>query len=145
MINFDEFNKNLNSEDILGKINNATLTSKPIPKGDYFVSVESMELGVSSTNKVMFKASFNITDGEYQGRKLFFNRVISGTKNDASMIGGLLSILSDMGTDVDLTIKDSTRVYSEIDRIVKEVYENVTTFEYEVQYDESQFNSIKFL
>ena len=145
MIDFSQFDRTINNSDFLEKLHEAQQQNVTIPNGEYLVSVDSMELTLSSTQKVMFKAQFNILDGEFANRKLFFNRVISGTKNDVNMISGLLSFLNDMGTGVDTTIKNTKAVYTDIDRIVKEVYAETNTFEYEVEYDSKAFNTIKFL
>lgn len=144
MIDFSQFDRTINNSDFLQKLQHAQQQNVTIPNGDYLVSIDSMELTLSSTQKVMFKAQFNILDGEFANRKLFFNRVISGTKNDVNMISGLLSFLNDMGTGVDTTIKNPQAVYTDIDRIVKEVYSESNSFEYEVTYDSSAFNTIKF-
>lgn len=144
MIDFSQFDRTINNSDFLQKLQEAQQQNVTIPNGDYLVSVDSMELTLSSTQKVMFKAQFNILEGEFANRKLFFNRVISGTKNDVNMISGLLTFLNDMGTGVDTTIKNPQAVYTDIDRIVKEVYAESNTFEYEVTYDSSAFNTIKF-
>ena len=145
MIGFSQFDRTINNSDFLEKLHEAQQQNVTIPNGEYLVSVDSMELTLSSTQKVMFKAQFNILDGEFANRKLFFNRVISGTKNDVNMISGLLSFLNDMGTGVDTTIKNPQAVYTDIDRIVKEVYAETNTFEYEVEYNSSAFNTVKFL
>lgn len=144
MIDFSQFDRTINNSDFLQKLQEAQQQNVTIPNGEYLVSVDSMELTLSSTQKVMFKAQFNILDGEFANRKLFFNRVISGTKNDVNMISGLLSFLNDMGTGVDTTIKNPQSVYTDIDRIVKEVYAESNSFEYEVIYDSSAFNTVKF-
>lgn len=144
MIDFSQFDRTINNSDFLQKLQEAQQQNVTIPNGEYLVSVDSMELTLSSTQKVMFKAQFNILDGEFANRKLFFNRVISGTKNDVNMISGLLSFLNDMGTGVDTTIKNPQAVYTDIDRIVKEVYTESNSFEYEVIYDNSAFNTVKF-
>lgn len=144
MIDFSQFDRTINNSDFLQKLQEAQQQNVTIPNGEYLVNVDSMELTLSSTQKVMFKAQFNILEGEFANRKLFFNRVISGTKNDVNMISGLLSFLNDMGTGVDTTIKNPQAVYTDIDRIVKEVYTESNTFEYEVTYDSSAFNTIKF-
>lgn len=146
MINFEQFNKTINSADFNEKIKEATYNNIPVPKGVYLVGVEKMELGLTSTEKVIFKAQFKVLDGDYANRVLFFNRVISGTKNDISMISGLLTFLNDLsGGAVDTTILDTTKVYNEIDRIVNEVFEECKNFEFDVEYDEKAFNSIKIL
>ena len=145
MIDFSQFDRTINNSDFLEKLHEAQQQNVTIPNGEYLVSVDSMELTLSSTQKVMFKAQFNILDGEFANRKLFFNRVISGTKNDINMISGLLSFINDIGTGVDTTIKNPQAVYTDIDRIVKEVYAETNTFEYEVEYNSSAFNTVKFL
>ena len=145
MIDFSQFDRTINNSDFLEKLHEAQQQNVTIPNGEYLVSVDGMELTLSSTQKVMFKAQFKILDGDYANRVLFFNRVISGTKNDVNMISGLLSFLNNMGTGVDTTIKNPQAVYTDIDRIVKEVYAETNTFEYEVEYNSTAFNTVKFL
>ncbi|MEY8313535.1 hypothetical protein AALA61_16615 [Oscillospiraceae bacterium 42-9] len=54
-------------------------------------------------NRPMLAVSFKILTGEYKNQRIFMNRVLLGTKNDANMIksaeGWLASLDSGVSTD----------------------------------------------
>lgn len=50
---------------------------EPVPAGNYEARIDSVELVTSQTNKPMLKVAWEITDGEFVGRKLFDNVVLT--------------------------------------------------------------------
>lgn len=50
-----------------------------VPDGEYEVGFDSLEIKpTKKKDKLMFSAQCSILDGDQKGRKIFFNRVISG-------------------------------------------------------------------
>ena len=47
-----------------------------LPIGDYVAKIETCELVKSSTDKDMLKIRWSVTEGEFEGRKLFDNVVL---------------------------------------------------------------------
>ena len=50
---------------------------EPLPVGDYFAKIDKCELVKSSTDKDMLKIQWVIVEGEFEGRRLFDNVVLS--------------------------------------------------------------------
>lgn len=114
-----------------------------IPKGTYVVTLKSMELGETKTNpRPMLKAQFKISEGEFKGQHIFYNRVMLGTKNDASMIASAVSFVESLepSADIGAIVFNS---FADFADLVLDVAEDVADLEYEVEYDPSNFNSIK--
>lgn len=74
------------------------------------------------------------------------NRVIYGTKNDASMIGSVSGFLSNLeAEDVDGNpIDTSFHSYSQFDEMIMDVAEAIDEMglEYEIEYKKDAFNNI---
>lgn len=49
---------------------------EPIPDGQYEVYVEKMELGQSKKGDPMLTIWFKIIEGEYEGQRIFYNKVM---------------------------------------------------------------------
>lgn len=90
-MNFEKFD-NLINEEQLRQINEAkkNTNNTELPKGNYTVKIEKMELGATNDNRPMFKVMCRIIEGKYKKCCLFMNRVVYGTKNDANMIASVL-------------------------------------------------------
>ena len=68
------------------------------------------------------------------------NRVIYGTKNDGRMIKSAVGWLNTLDSGVDVAFQD----YKQFADLVMDVAEAIDgEIEYAVEYDDSQFNSIK--
>ena len=50
---------------------------EPLPIGDYVAKIETCELVKSKTDKDMLKVRWAVTEGEFEGRKLFDNVVLT--------------------------------------------------------------------
>lgn len=50
---------------------------EPLPESQYFARLTSCDLVNSSTGKPMLKVEWTIIDGEYEGRKVFDNVVLT--------------------------------------------------------------------
>lgn len=113
-----------------------------IPKGKYEVKVASLELKLTKKEpaRPMVAVQFKILSGEYKGQNIFFNRVIYGTKNDASMIKGVLTFLTKLEAP-GVTI--SFDGYDQFAQLLLDVHEAIDGVqEYAIDYDPDAFNSV---
>lgn len=68
--------------------------------GEYECALMGLELGTNkSGDKLMLKGSFKILDGEFKNARLWINKVLSGTKNDAVCIKMALEFLNNLGSE----------------------------------------------
>ncbi len=121
-----------------------------VPDGDYIVGIDKMEVKLTKAkDKLMFACQLSIkenSDGSkctQAGRKIFFNRVISGNKttenwNDGRAIKSVITWISKMGID-DLTFVN----YSDFAEQVLHIFQDVQgSVELDVTYKASDFNPI---
>ncbi len=121
-----------------------------VPNGDYIVGIDRMEVKLTKAkDKLMFSAQLSIkenSDGStctQKGRKIFFNRVISGNKtsenwNDGRAIKSVITWISKMGID-DLVFVN----YSDFAEQVLDIFQEVQgTVELDVTYKADDFNPI---
>lgn len=144
-IDFDKINRSVDLEglrkDVENAIKNGTGDFPTIPAGKYEVALVSLEIkGTKKDNRPMLAASFKILSGEYKNQRLFMNRVIYGTKDDGRMIKSAVGWLNTLDSGVDVAFQD----YKQFADLVMDVAEAIDgKIEYAVEYDDSQFNSIK--
>lgn len=117
-----------------------------IEDGTYVGKFEKLELGETKDGRPMFKAMFRITEGSHKKSCLFMNRVIYGTKNDASMIGSVSGFLTKLeAVDVDgESIDTSFESYNQFAEMIMDIAEAIDDMglEYEVEYKKDAFNNI---
>lgn len=66
--------------------------------GTYTCDIVSLELGTTKAgDRLMLKGSFKITDGEFKNSRLWLNKVMSGTKNDALAVKTTIDFLNSLG------------------------------------------------
>ena len=144
-IDFDKINRSVDLEGLRKDVENASENGTgdfpTIPAGKYEVALVSLEIkGTKKDNRPMLAASFKILSGEYKNQRLFMNRVIYGTKNDGNMIKSAVGWLNSLESGVDVAFHD----YKQFAELVMDVAEAIDgNLEYAVEYDDSQFNSIK--
>lgn len=117
-----------------------------IPDGTYTVKLEKMEIAETKDGRPMFKAMFRIIEGEYKKSCIFMNRVIYGTKNDASMIGSVVGFLRTLeaedakGKPFIITFEG----YQDFNNLILDIMEAVEAdgLEYEIEYKKDAFNSV---
>lgn len=101
-MSFEKFNMNLDqyTADI------AEIQQQEKPKreykeptdGQYTCDIVSLELDTNKAgDKLMLKGSFKITEGEFMNARLWVNKCVSGTKNDAVAIKMALDFLNSLG------------------------------------------------
>lgn len=111
-----------------------------VEDGEYIVKVESMELGETKDGRPMFKAMFRITEGDFNKQCLFMNRVVYGTKNDASMIGSVIGFLQNLDSEVQPIVFES---YSQLANLILDIMEDIDgVLEYKVEYKKDAFNNV---
>lgn len=122
-----------------------------VPAGKYIAKLENMELGVTKKdNRPMFKVQMRFVEGcgsteekflsKYKKKKpcIFMNRVIFGTKNDGSMIASVETFLNKLGLDKTFVFVG----YADFADEILDAAEMCEDLEFEVDYDDSRFNSI---
>ena len=144
-IDFDKINRSVDLEGLRKDVENASENGTgdfpTIPAGKYEVALVSLEIkGTKKDNRPMLAASFKILSGEYKNQRLFMNRVIYGTKDDGRMIKSAVGWLNTLDSGGDVAFQD----YKQFADLVMDVAEAIDgKIEYAVEYDDSQFNSIK--
>ena len=146
-IDFDKINRSVDLEGLRKDVENASANGTgdfpTVPAGKYEVALVSLEIkGTKKDNRPMLAASFKILSGEYKNQRLFMNRVIYGTKDDGRMIKSAVGWLNTLESGVDVAFHD----YKQFAELVMDVAEAVDgKIEFAVEYDDSQFNSIKIV
>lgn len=150
---FDKFDKEIDLKKIEQQKKEAAEQGsfEEVPAGKYIAKIENMELGMTKKdNRPMFKIQMRLVEGcgdmeekflsKYKKKKpcIFMNRVIYGTKNDGIMISSVETFLNKLGLD-------QTFVFSGYERFANDIAdaaEACESLEFEVEYDDSKFNSI---
>ena len=122
-----------------------------VPDGDYIVSVDKMEVKTTKAgDKLMFAVQMSIkenSDGSksnQKGRKIFFNRVISGNRvseswNDGKAIKSVITWLDKLGTDL---VPEFVN-YSDFAELVLDIFQEIQgKVELDVTYKASDFNPV---
>lgn len=122
-----------------------------VPNGDYIVSVDKMEVKTTKAgDKLMFAVQMSIkenSDGSksnQKGRKIFFNRVISGNRvseswNDGKAIKSVITWLDKLGTDL---VPEFVN-YSDFAELVLDIFQEIQgKVELDVTYKASDFNPV---
>lgn len=144
-IDFDKIDRSVDLEglqkDVEAASANGTGDFPTVPAGKYEVKLVSLEIKGTKAdpNRPMLAASFKILAGEYKGQRLFMNRVLYGTKNDANMIKSATGWLASLDSGVPVAFEG----YKQFNQVVLDVAEAIDgKLEYAVDYDPDRFNSI---
>lgn len=150
---FDKFDKQINQEELESQRKAAAENAQEfesVPAGRYVTKIENMELGTTKDGRPMFKVQMRLVEGDgdteneflakYKKKKpcIFMNRVIFGTKNDGSMIASVEGWLAKIFPDDPIVFISYTQFANEI----LDAAEDCEGLEFEVEYDDSKFNSI---
>ena len=104
-VDFSAFDAKVNVEELQKEVNEASDTQyEDVPDGQYEVSFDKMEIKeTKAKDKLMFAVQCNILDGDQKGRKIFFNRVITGNTSqrwtDGMAIKSVITWLNKLETD----------------------------------------------
>ena len=142
-MDFTKFDSMINEAELTKQLeeakNNAPQTNKEVPAGNYTVKVEKMEVGATKDGRPMFKVQCRILEGEFKKWCVFMNRVLYGTKNDATMISSVIGWLQKLEPSMTVEFKN----YSQFADLVLDIFEEVAdAVELDVAYDPEAFNSI---
>ena len=142
-MDFTKFDSMINEAELSKQLeeakNNAPQTNKEVPAGNYTVKVEKMEVGATKDGRPMFKVQCRILEGEFKKWCVFMNRVLYGTKNDATMISSVIGWLQKLEPSMVVEFKN----YSQFSDLVLDIFEEVAdAVELDVAYDPDAFNSI---
>lgn len=79
---FSKFDNEMDLAGLMEDIENAAKDGgngdfKEVPLGDYEVSIDKLELGVSKKGSPMLICWFKILNGEYKNSRLFMNQVMT--------------------------------------------------------------------
>lgn len=150
---FDEFDKKVDLEKIEKQKKEAAENAQEfeaVPAGKYITKIESMELGMTKDKRPMFKVQMRLVEGcgtseekflsKYKKKKpcVFMNRVVFGTKNDGSMIQSVETWINNMQLS-ELVVFNG---YSGFAEQILDAAEEAENLEFEIEYDDSKFNSI---
>lgn len=150
---FDKFDKEVDLKKIEQQKKDAAEQGdfEAVPAGKYIAKVENMELGLTKKDsRPMFKIQMRLVEGcgdaeekflsKYKKKKpcIFMNRVIFGTKNDGSMIASVETFLNKLGLDKVFVFAG----YDDFANEIADAAEACESLEFEVDYDDSKFNSI---
>lgn len=150
---FDKFDKEIDLKKIEQQKKEAAEQGsfEEVPAGKYIAKIENMELGMTKRdNRPMFKIQMRLVEGcgdaeekflsKYKKKKpcIFMNRVIYGTKNDGSMISSVETFLNKLGLDQTFVFAG----YENFANDIADAAEACESLEFEVEYDDSKFNSI---
>lgn len=122
-----------------------------VPNGDYICGIDKMEVKLTKDQKkLMFAVQLSIkenSDGSksnQKGRKIFFNRVISGNRvsenwNDGRAIKSVITWLDKLNTEV---VPEFVN-YSDFAELVLDIFQEVqNAVELDVTYKADDFNPI---
>ena len=139
MVDFSKIDGELDQKEIQKSIEAAKANNVEVPKGDYVVGVDKMEIKATKDGRPMFFIQMRIKEGKFKNKCLFMNRVIYGTKNDANMISSVLTFLEKFETEVEQVFK----TYNGFVDVVADIYEEIQgNIECDIHYDPNAFNSI---
>lgn len=102
-MSFEKFNMNL--DDYNSQLESLNKNKEEMKKeykdptdGTYECALVNLELGTTKAgDKLMMKGSFRILDGEFKNQRLWINKVLTGTRNDAACVRACLSLLNSLG------------------------------------------------
>lgn len=144
-IDFSKFDEQVDIKELAKNVDEAAKNGggdyPVVPKGNYLVNLEKLELGETKDHRPMLKGQFRITEGEYKKQLLFYNRVLFGTKNDANMIASAVGFLNSLEPSEDVG-PVAFESYSQFADLVLDIAEDVEELSYSVDYDPDAFNSI---
>lgn len=149
---FDKFDKEIDLKKIEQQKKDAAENGdfEEVPAGKYIAKIENMELGMTKKDsRPMFKIQMRLIEGcgakeekfltKYAKKPcIFMNRVIYGTKNDGSMIQSVETFLNKLGLDKTFVFAG----YADFANEILDAAEECESLEFEVEYDNSKFNSI---
>lgn len=147
---FSAFDAKINKEqfekDLAEAKANAGEDYPEVPKGNYTVKIERLEIKPTKSGEPMFSAMCRIQDGQFKKSCIFFNRKIYGNKesdkwNDAKAVQTVLTWLDKLQTETIPEFKS----YSQFNECVLDIFDECEEYNLllDVDYDPEGFNPIK--
>lgn len=105
-VDFSAFDEQVDLNALQKEVQEADDSSfEDVPDGTYIVGFEKMEIKLTNAkDKLMFAVQCKIKEGEFKGRLLFFNRVISGNSSpkwtDGMAIKSVCTWLDKLETEI---------------------------------------------
>lgn len=131
---WEKFNKTMDLEALRGEIKAASENKrefKDVPKGDYEVKVEKLELSESKSGKPMMVCWMKVLAGEYKNQKIFYNQVM----HMGFGIHKACEFLSALHSDLVIEFID----FEQFDNLLMDVMESIDVqYEYALQYGEDK-------
>lgn len=141
-MDFSKFDEQIDKKQLANQVKEAQENPdqyEETPDGTYICKLENLEVGETKDHRPMLKAMFRIVEGEQKKRCLFANRVLYGTKNDASMIASAIGFLQKLDSEYEVYFES----YSQFAELVLDIFEDVEeALEYKIDYKKEAFNSI---
>lgn len=111
--------------------NGGTGEFKEVPKGEYVVSVDKMELAESKKGDPMVSIWFKILEGEYKNSRLFFNQVVTQ--------GFQIHIVNELLRSMDSGLDIEFEKYSQYGQLLMDVHEAIDgTLEFAIKYEDNK-------
>lgn len=136
-VNFDKWNTMIDGSGLasdvaeLDKNGGNGQTYEDLPDGTYEVKVEKLELRESKKGDPMFTAQFKVLAGEYKGRFIWMNQVITRAFQIHTVNDLLRSLLADLPTP-EVRFDGN---YAHYNNLIMDVAEAIDgTFEYALNY-----------
>ena len=159
-VNFSELNTQIKEAEKNGGIGNY----EELPKGEYIVRIEKLEIGETKDGRPMLKVMARVQEAvseddaknkndaaieffeNYKGKKkpcIFMNRVLYGTKNDGNTIASAVGWLNSLEPQDTTAVFES---YSQFNDCVLDIFEEIEeAVEFHVIYDPDVYNSISVI
>lgn len=148
-IDYSKFDQNVDLDALQKDVLNAKDSEfEDVPDGTYIVSIDKMEIKETKAgDKLMFSVAAKIKEGEFKGRLLFFNRVISGNTSpkwtDAQAIKSVISWVNKLLAPGEAPVEFVN--YADFDGQILDVFQSVKdTIEIEMEWKAKNFNPMHF-
>ena len=145
-VDFSAFDEKINLNELQKEVQN-TPDFVDVPNGEYVIDIEKMEIKETKNgDKLMFAVQAKIKEGEYENRKIFFNRVITGNTSpnwtDAKAIKSVCSWINGLLSEDDPGVEFIN--YSDFADQILDVFQSIQGYiEVLVDYKAGDFNPMK--
>lgn len=129
---FDKWNEQIDGKKMVEEIKEVEKNGGEyvdVPKGEYVVKIEKMELKEAKSGAPMVAVRFRILDGEFAKSCLFMNQVVT----QAFQINIVNSFLRSLGTGVQVEFDGR---YDHYNNMILDVFEACEKLEFLVNYGE---------
>lgn len=156
-MDFSKFDKEINLKEINKQIKeieeNGGGDYPEVPDGQYVAALENLQLGNTKDGRPMLKVQMRLVEGignaeqkflsQYKKKKpcVFLNRVIFGTKNDASMIQSAVTWVNKLDLDPPVVFNG----YADFADELMDIMEDLDGEEFDIKYEKDSFNSISIV